>query len=407
MNMKLILVLIAGIVTSLMGSSPVVAQDSFLWKYSYGRGAGTVFKLACPPGTQPDGEGMKTATICYKPCRDKYNGIGPVCWADTYKRPIGKAMQFEWVDKRVRARGKCHIFLDSKKNYCDHYWKNERVQVLRCPDNLSNEASLCYEAPRAGYHCTTTTCVANGKPSYGRGAGVAVQAVCDGGKKMENALCYKPCRSGTKGAGPVCWGDKPDGWVDCSAFAVAKDKKTCDVVTAGQADAVASLAIATCEIAGNHGCGAVAMAERAGLMKAFEEFSEEVMNVGNKISEELAPLAERVANLISKNAPSSEVAKEVANAKEIEEVVEGLTSLQKAMLAAKSSSALPPMYDLAIVQPDVNTYSGRLAVARDAATIASVAIMLISAEQPPNPGVDMSLAALGMISAFAYPVQGN
>ena len=77
------------------------------------------------------------------------------------------------------------------------------------------------------------------------------------------------------------------------------------------------------------------------------------------------------------------------------------------MLAAKSSNALPPMYDLAIVQPDINTYSGRLAIARDAATIASVAIMFATAEQPPNPGVDMSLAALGMISSFAYPVQGN
>jgi len=392
---------------SLTGGNPVIAQDSFLWKYSYGRGAGTAFKLACPPGTQPDGKGIKTATICYKPCRDGYHGVGPVCWANSYDRGVGVALVSEMVDKRVRKRGKCHYFFDSKKNYCDHYWATERVRALRCPSSHpENDASLCYKAPKAGYHCTATSCVANGKPSYGRGAGVSVHAVCDGGKKMENSLCYKPCRSGTKGNGPVCWGDKPDGWVDCG-FAVAKDKTTCDLITAGQAAAVASLAIATCEIAGNPGCGAVAMAERAGLMKAFEDFSEEVMNVGNKISEQLAPLAEKVANLISENAPSSEVAKEVANAKEIEEVVEGLTSLQKAMLAAKSSKALPPMYDLAIVQPDVNTYSGRLAIARDAATIASVAIMLMSAEQPPNPGVDMSIAALGMISAFAYPVQGN
>lgn len=149
------------------------------------------------------------------------------------------------------------------------------------------------------------------------------------------------------------------------------------------------------------------MAERAGLMKAFEEFSEEVTKVGNKIGEELGPLAERVANLIKEQAPTNEVADAVTNSKEIEQVVEGLTSLQKAMLAAKSSNALPPMYDLAVVQPDINTYSGRLAIARDAATIASVAIMFAAAEQPPNPGVDMSLAALSIISSFAYPVQGN
>lgn len=408
MRIKLIIILISGIMASLTGAAPVIAQDSFLWKYSYGRGVGTPFKLACPSGTQPDGKGIKTATICYKPCRDGYHGVGPVCWANSYDRGVGVPLKSQMVDKKVRVRGKCHIYFDSRKNYCDHHWQTQRVSVLRCPSSHpENISSLCYRTPKAGYHCSLNSCVANGKPSYGRGAGVSVHAVCDGGKKMENALCYKPCRSGTKGNGPVCWGDKPNGWYDCSAFAVAKDKTTCGLVTAGQAAAVVSLTIAACEIAGNPGCGAVAMAERAGLMKAFEEFSEEVTKVGTKISEELAPLAERVANLISKNAPSSEVAKEVTNAKEIEEVVEGLTSLQKAMVAAKSSKALPPMYDLAIVQPDINTYSGRLAIARDAATIASVAIMFATAEQPPNPGVDMSLAALGMISSFAYPVQGN
>ena len=407
MRISLFIIVLLGFMKSLTGADPSIAQDSFVWKYSYGRGVGTEFKLACPSGTQPDGKGIKTATICYKSCRNGYHGVGPVCWANSYNRGVGVAQKLQMVDKRVRKRGKCHLFLDSRKNYCDHYWATDRVPVFRCPsDHPENVASLCYRRPKAGYHCSADTCVVNGKPSYGRGAGVSVHAVCDGGKKLENTLCYKPCRSGTKGVGPVCWGLKPNGWVDCG-FAWAKNKTTCGTVIAGQAAAVASLTAAACEIAGNPGCGAVAMAERAGLMKAFEEFSEEVTKVGNKIGEELGPLAERVANLIKEQAPTKEVADAVTNSKEIEQVVEGLTSLQKAMLAAKSSNALPPMYDLAVVQPDINTYSGRLAIARDAATIASVAIMFATAEQPPNPGVDMSLAALSIISSFAYPVQGN
>ena len=41
-------------------------------KSSYGRTAGT--PLGCKTGEEED------AALCYPPCKDDFNGVGPVCW---------------------------------------------------------------------------------------------------------------------------------------------------------------------------------------------------------------------------------------------------------------------------------------------------------------------------------------
>ena len=41
-------------------------------KESYGRTAGT--PLGCKKGEEED------AALCYPPCRDDFDGVGPVCW---------------------------------------------------------------------------------------------------------------------------------------------------------------------------------------------------------------------------------------------------------------------------------------------------------------------------------------
>merc|ERR1712032_141901 len=41
-------------------------------KHSYGRTAGT--PLICKPDEDED------AALCYPPCKDDFNGVGPVCW---------------------------------------------------------------------------------------------------------------------------------------------------------------------------------------------------------------------------------------------------------------------------------------------------------------------------------------
>jgi len=46
-------------------------------KNNYVRGAGTVPVASCPSGKAND------AGLCYEPCGEFYNGVGPVCWANT------------------------------------------------------------------------------------------------------------------------------------------------------------------------------------------------------------------------------------------------------------------------------------------------------------------------------------
>ena len=55
-------------------------------------------------------------------------------------------------------------------------------------------------------------------------------------------LCYKSCKSGFSGVGPVCWADAPSGWVGCGMGA-AKDKKVCADTTIGQITAVGEMAL--------------------------------------------------------------------------------------------------------------------------------------------------------------------
>jgi Ricin-type beta-trefoil lectin domain len=66
--------------------------------------------------------------------------------------------------------------------------------------------------------------------------------VCSGDKQMDTGLCYSKCGSSYIGVGPVCWGQTPDGWVDCGMGA-AKDAATCATVLGSQVMAVGEAAL--------------------------------------------------------------------------------------------------------------------------------------------------------------------
>ena len=66
--------------------------------------------------------------------------------------------------------------------------------------------------------------------------------ICNSRQEEDAGLCYKNCKSGDDGDGPVCWADKPKGWVNCGMGA-AKDFKTCASVTFGQVAAVGEMAL--------------------------------------------------------------------------------------------------------------------------------------------------------------------
>ena len=67
-------------------------------------------------------------------------------------------------------------------------------------------------------------------------------ADCSGNLQNNAGLCYKACKAGYYGVGPVCWSDAPNGWVGCGMGA-AKDSKTCANIILDQVTSVGELAL--------------------------------------------------------------------------------------------------------------------------------------------------------------------
>ena len=65
---------------------------------------------------------------------------------------------------------------------------------------------------------------------------------CPSSKENNAGLCYNKCRNGFDGVGPVCWADKPSGWVNCGMGA-AKDSATCASIVFDQVWSVGELAL--------------------------------------------------------------------------------------------------------------------------------------------------------------------
>ena len=97
----------------------------------------------------------KDGLFCYKKCRRGHNGVGPVCW------------------------------------------KN-------CPSGYKNDGATCRKNP-----------IIKKRASYGRGVGKPMGC---GDREKDGALCYKKCKSGYNGVGPVCWQRCPSGYKNDGAF---------------------------------------------------------------------------------------------------------------------------------------------------------------------------------------------
>jgi hypothetical protein len=106
------------------------------------------------PNCAPDKD--KDAGLCYDKCPAGYKGVGPVCW-----KP--------------------------------------------CPEGYTDDGATCRKDADI-----------NKKDSYSRGAGKPMP--CKGENTEKDAgLCYKPCKAGYDGKGPVCWQICPAGYKDDGA----------------------------------------------------------------------------------------------------------------------------------------------------------------------------------------------
>ena len=119
-----------------------------------------------------------------KKCFIRYQDRGAICWRDAHIYGKGCCCAF----------GKC----------CN-----------RCPSGYRDDGCTC----RRDVSSYT-------KSSYGRGAGEPLK--CKDDEEYDAGLCYKKCRSGYKGIGPVCWAGCPSNAnYDCGAMCTT-NKKECE-----------------------------------------------------------------------------------------------------------------------------------------------------------------------------------
>jgi hypothetical protein len=215
------------------------AQDAtFCWRDTDARGVGKVPKI-CSPGQKRIGllcydqcpKGMKKFGFdCHSVCPDGMRNDGLFCRKTGYDRGVGRI-----------------------KRACENKFGQ---------GNCQKQAALWYQKCRPGFKGVATMCRPEKKPDCRKlglkPSGIAPLScakvikigkprtgICGPGQDKNSGLCYRRCKPGFRGVGPVCWGATPPGWVNCGA-AAAKTKKDCGTTIvnmfAGVGEAVLSLA---------------------------------------------------------------------------------------------------------------------------------------------------------------------
>ena len=83
------------------------------------------------------------------------------------------------------------------------------------------------------------------KDSYGRTAGTPL--TCKADEEYDAGLCYPLCEHGANGVGPVCWGNCPEGTVDCGGALCLKPDEDCSSYIAGDFGDIFKAVIAIAE----------------------------------------------------------------------------------------------------------------------------------------------------------------
>jgi hypothetical protein len=143
--------------------------------------------FAITPDTCPADRADYDAGLCYPDCEVGYNGVGPVCWAETMNRGIGRVMKLQSCAASGYAGWTDTGLLCNEPIQCGRGWEfftkgcwggRVRPKKLRCDytEHTDEVAALCYKkcpadkprhVPGMPYLCFKGT---RGL-SYGRGVG--------------------------------------------------------------------------------------------------------------------------------------------------------------------------------------------------------------------------------------------
>jgi len=184
--------------------------DYGCWIESYGRGVGKPV-TTCPNGLEND------ASLCYTPCRSGFSGAGPVCWEscpagfkDTGADCLKPSSYGRGTGYAANHQSKCQ---QENPQGCE---KNGAFWYPKCAANFHNvECCVCSPNCPSGMLDIGVSCQ---KQSYGRGVGKPL--VCTADQDENAGLCYKQCKAGYSGDGPICWGSCPSGMYQCGALCV-------------------------------------------------------------------------------------------------------------------------------------------------------------------------------------------
>ena len=380
----------------LMFTSLVSAEGSdFYWKDSYGRGVGTIPVLRCEQGTD------KIGALCYEPCKAGYEeaaGDRLACTGKTYLRPAGTGVP-TWTK---------HETID-QMYYKGFIKKHRMVRVAKlvteCRPGKDKWGAQCFEPCRPNFHAggaTGRVCTANTKIVFYDRKVLPLRQYCKDGKENDAGLCYKSCRSGTKGIGPVCWGDKPSGYEACAAGFTAS-KATCGETTAAQVVAAANMAAAICEASGMEACAAAEDAENAvtaaKILATDSKEVAEILEAGPKLAEEFIPVLGGVENIFSSGGTAGVAMSDISKLVKTSEI----KSILVLVSAGGVGSQLYSMESLQGVDYD-------LALLRLAASTYDLYLSIQSMRKPEiydNVETHMTQAVLGAIASYAYPVYGQ
>lgn len=212
------------------------AAEDFCWKDSYGRGAGKIPK-SCRSTED------KIGALCYQKCGPGMKRFGFDCHSVC---PAGFKSAGLFCHKEVKrynrgaGTGRKHCEKRHGGGNCEHrgglWYQKCRAGYVHsgvfCLPERPNCAAIGMKKGLAG-RLGCAKHIKIGKPRTGQ---------CASNEEKNAGLCYKNCRAGFKGAGPVCWMRKPSGWVNCGMGA-AKNKKTCGGIIFDQVTSVGSVAL--------------------------------------------------------------------------------------------------------------------------------------------------------------------
>jgi len=211
----------------------------FCWKDTEGRGVGKVPK-DCPTGTEK-GQFASWLPICYKkgnamqPCIDGWRNDGLYCRMPEYGRGVG---HFTLAGcEKEHGKGGCEKWGLIQYPKCKSGFtcfgccicQPTGMSTANCKKLYGDGSHLL-----AGSSCYRTIDWSKLNPKYAECAGDTPE--------LDAGLCYKKCKAGFVGVGPVCWATPTGKAINCG-MGIAKNAIECSKATSDMVFSVGKLAL--------------------------------------------------------------------------------------------------------------------------------------------------------------------